>query len=41
MIADVTTALTALEADLTTISGGLVGVALVVLVGRWIVARFF
>lgn len=41
MIADATTAVTALKADITSVNGLLVGAAVVVLAGRWILARFF
>lgn len=41
MIAAATTAVDALKADITSVTGLLVGAAIVALAGRWIVARFF
>ena len=41
MVAEATTAITALKADIVSVSGLLVGAAITVLAGRWIVARFF
>jgi flagellar biogenesis protein FliO len=41
MLTEATAAITALEADITTVTGLLVGAAALVLAGRWIVARFF
>lgn len=41
MIAEATTAVTALKADIVSVTGLLVGAAIVALAGRWIVARFF
>lgn len=41
MLTGAEAAFTALEADITTITGLLVGAAVVALAGRWIVARFF
>lgn len=41
MLADAPAAFAALEADITTVTGLLVGAAIVALAGRWIVARFF
>lgn len=41
MLTEATAAIAALESDITTVTGLLVGAAALVLAGRWIVARFF
>lgn len=41
MVAEATTAIGALKTDINSVTGLLVGAAIAVLAGRWIVARFF